>query len=198
MSDPQGPPRSTVEDTLGVGGPLHPVPASSGRRIGIAIPVPDPLGELLQRRRAESGDRLAWSVPTHVTLVPPVVVAEAHLPEVDAHLAGVAAGTEPFAIRLHGTGTFRPVSPVVYVRLTAGGAQVAGLEERVRSGVLGSPRRFPFHPHVTLAQDLADEALDAAEQALSGFEAAFDVDCLVLYRHDGDGVWRPVADYALG
>lgn len=167
-------------------------------RIGVAIPVPPPLGDLLQRRRAESGDRLAWSVPTHVTLVPPVVVADEHLPEVGAHLADVAASAEPFAIRLHGTGTFRPVSPVVYVRLAAGGAQVAGLEERVRRGPLGSPRRFPFHPHVTLAQDLGDEALDAAEQALSGFDAGFDVDCLVLYRHDGDGVWRPVAEYSLG
>ena len=167
-------------------------------RIGVAIPVPAPLGELLQRRRAESGDPLAWTVPTHVTLVPPVVVADEHLPQVHEHLAGVASCSAPFAIRLQGTGTFRPVSPVVFVRLAAGAAEVSRIEERVRAGVLAGERRFPFHPHVTLAQDVGDDALDRAVAALAHFEADFAVDRFLLYRHDADGVWRPETEYALG
>ncbi len=167
-------------------------------RIGVAIPVPSPTGELLQRCRADSGDVLAWSVPTHVTLVPPVAVADEHLPQVDAHLARVASCTRPFRIRLRGTGTFRPVSPVAYVRLVAGAAEVSRIEHHLRHGPLAGERRFPFHPHVTLAQGVGDEALDRAVAALAGFEAAFPVEGYLLYRHDGDGVWRAEAEYRLG
>lgn len=166
-------------------------------RIGVAIPVPAPLGEQLQRRRADTGDPLAWSVPTHVTLVPPVEVGEEAMPRVHEHLERAAAASGRFDIALRGTGTFRPVSPVVYVCLSEGAGQVALLEERVRSGVLAGQRRFPFHPHVTLAQDVGDDALDRAGEALAGFEARFTVACFTLYRHDGDGVWRPVAEYPL-
>lgn len=167
-------------------------------RIGVAIPVPAPLGEELQRCRAATGDPLAWSVPTHVTLVPPVAVAGAELPQVHGHLARAAGRVRPFAMALRGTGTFRPVSPVVYVALAGGAEQVAGLEARVRAGVLAGERRFPFHPHVTLAQGVDEAALDRALAGLADFEADVAVDCFTLYRHDGDGVWRPEADYRLG
>ncbi len=166
--------------------------------IGVAIPVPAPLGDQLQRRRAASGDPLAWSVPTHVTLVPPVVVGEGALPRVHDHLARAASSCAPFEIRLRGTDTFRPVSPVVFVRLAAGAREVARLEEHVRCGVLDSRRRFPFHPHVTLAQEVDDAALDRAHAELADFEAAFTVERFTLYRHDADGVWRVVEEYQLG
>jgi len=167
-------------------------------RIGVAIPLPGRLGETLQQRRAAAGDPLGETVPAHVTLVPPLEVEDHALPLVQAHLARVAADVRPFGIRLVGTGTFRPVSPVVYVRLAAGAEQVSALEEQVRTGVLGGERRFPFHPHVTLAQGVDDAALDRAADDLADFEAAFTVSGFVLYRHAEDGVWRAVAEYPLG
>ena len=169
-----------------------------GTRIGVAIPVPAPLCEELQRHRAASGDPLAWSVPPHVTLVPPLQVEDGVLDRVDQHLAGAAAASAAFEIALHGTDTFRPVSPVVFARLVQGAAEVARLERRVRSGVLGSPRRFPFHPHVTLAQAVEDEALDRVGAALADYEARFPASSIVLYRHEADGVWRHLVEYPLG
>ncbi len=169
-----------------------------GTRIGVAIPVPLPLCEVLQRQRAASGDPLAWSVPPHVTLVPPLRVADGDMDRVAEHLAAAAAASAVFEIALHSTGTFRPVSPVVFARLVSGAAEVVGLEQRVRAGVLGTPRRFPFHPHVTLAQDVDDAALDAAGAALADFRAQFTAASIVLYRHEADGVWRSLAEYPLG
>ena len=36
--------------------------------------------------------------------------------------------------------------------------------------------RFPYHPHVTVAQDVAPEALDKAYEDLADFSALFEVD----------------------
>lgn len=78
--------------------------------LGVSIAVPEPYGSLLQERRAGFGDPAAHGIPTHITLVPPTEVAEERLPEIEAHLAGVAACYQPFPVRLKGTGTFRPLS----------------------------------------------------------------------------------------
>lgn len=169
----------------------------AAERMAVAIPVPPPLEETLRHQRAESGDPLARSVPPHITLVPPLRVGDSDLDEVHRHLSAAAAATARFTIRLRGTDTFRPVSPVVFVPLVEGAPEVAQVEVRVRSGVLDGHRRFPFHPHVTLAQDVDDDSLDRAGAALADFDAVFTAACFVLYRRDGAGMWRPVHEYAL-
>ena len=50
--------------------------------------------------------------------------------------------------------------------------------------------RFPYHPHVTVAQDVAPEALDKAYEDLADFSAMFEVDAFTLFSHSGAG---PVA-----
>ncbi len=90
------------------------------RRIGVAVPVPEPYAEHLQRVRGELGDPLASFIPPHVTLVPPTTVAPEQLPEVESHLERIAAAHPPFELRLAGTDSFRPVSPVVFVTVAEG------------------------------------------------------------------------------
>ena len=43
------------------------------RTIGVAIPIPEPYGAELQRVRESYGDELARSIPTHITLLPPML-----------------------------------------------------------------------------------------------------------------------------
>lgn len=160
--------------------------------IGVAIPVPPPYADDLQRWRKEFGDPLACAIPAHVTLLPPSSVPVAALDDVRCHLARVAADHEPFDLRLRGTGTFRPVSPVVFVQIAEGVAQCEQLELGVRSGVLARPVSFYYHPHVTVAHHVDDEALDRAFNTLAGYEALFTVDAFSLYEHGEDGVWRAV------
>src|SRR5688572_12776575 len=85
--------------------------------IGVAIAIPEPWATELQDYRTSVGDTTAAHIPTHITLIPPAEVDEADLDAVADHLAGAAAAVEPFDIHLRGTGTFRPVSPVVFVTL---------------------------------------------------------------------------------
>lgn len=170
---------------------MHLPPCRAGEvRIGVALPVPEPYGLRLQSLRARVGDPVARRSPAHVTLLGPTVVPREALAEVMSHLEAAAGEHAPFVVRLAGAGTFRPVSPVVFAALEAGAEQCAALEASVRRGVLARPTRFAYHPHVTVAHELGEEALDAAAAGLEGFEATYVVASLALYTHEDDGVWH--------
>ncbi|MBD8078105.1 2'-5' RNA ligase family protein [Cellulosimicrobium arenosum] len=160
-------------------------------RIGIAIEVPEPYATELQAARARSGDPLAADIPPHVTLLGPTVLDPGELESAAAHLGSVAAGVAPFGIHLRGTATFRPVSPVVFVQVVEGLAECEHLESAVRTGPLAQDLRFNYHPHVTVAHEVDDEALDRAFVEMATYEARFEVTHLSLYEHGDDGVWRP-------
>ncbi|WP_333763630.1 2'-5' RNA ligase family protein [Streptomyces sp. IBSBF 2390] len=168
--------------------------------IGVSIAVPEPHGSLLQELRAGFGDAAAHGIPTHVTLLPPTEVDATALPAVDAHLTAVAAAGRPFPMRLSGTGTFRPLSPVVYVRIVQGAEDCTWLQQRVRdaSGPVARELQFPYHPHVTVAHGIDDAAMDRAFEELAGFEAEWPCTGFALYEQGADGVWRKLREYAFG
>lgn len=172
---------------------------SAQRTIGVAIAIPEPYGSELQSWREHFGDPLANSIPTHVTLLPPTAVSADALPAIEEHLRGVAESGTPFEILLRGTGTFRPASPVVFVMLAEGISGCEIVEGRVRSGPLAHRAlEFAYHPHVTVAHDLADEALSHAFDKLAQYEARFQAWGFSLYEHGLDGVWRPARDFSFG
>lgn len=166
-------------------------------RIGVSIPIPEPYAARLTRARVEAGDPLAHAVPPHITLVPPTDVHADELVRVEQQLAAVAATHPPFIVELSGTGSFRPVSPVVFVQLRAGTEECSRLQQEVNAGVLTQVLRFPYHPHVTIAHQLDEATLDRAESAMKAFDAVFPVVHFSLYFHGADGVWRDTADFAL-
>lgn len=166
--------------------------------IGVSIAVPDPAGTMLQDFRIALGDENARLIPTHITLVPPTEVGADDLPAIVEHLGTTAAEHQPFVVRLHGTGTFRPTSPVVFVGVIDGIAGCQQLASATRSGPLGIEVDFPYHPHVTIAHHLAENLLDRAFTELAGFEAAFTATEFWLYVHDADHGWRPDRSFALG
>lgn len=165
--------------------------------IGVSIAVPDPAGTWLQDFRVELGDATARQIPTHITLVPPTDVEPADLEAVTAHLVEAAASQQSFEVRLHGTGTFRPTSPVVFIGVIAGIAGCMDLAAATRSGPLGTDVGFPYHPHVTVAHHLGEEALDRAFTELAGYETTFEVSEFWLYVHDEDHGWQPTRAFAL-
>lgn len=168
------------------------------RTVGVSIPVPEPHGSLLQRCRAGFGDPAAYAIPSHVTLLPPTVTGDSGLPALARHLADVAEDGRAFPLRLSGTGTFRPLTPVVFVTLAEGAAECGALQERVRSGPVRRDLDFPYHPHVTVAHGIAPEALDRAQRELTGFSAAWTVTGFALYEQDAAGVWHTLRDFPFG
>jgi 2'-5' RNA ligase len=168
------------------------------RTIGVAIAVPEPWGEQLQEFRAALGDVTADGIPTHITLMPPVDVDLDDVPAIEQHLMQASALNTAFRIRLRGTGTFRPVSPVVFVMVAEGISGCEQLAFSVRRGPLDAELQFPYHPHVTIAHHLADDVLDKAFDELAEFQCEFTADRFSLYVHDKETGWVPTRDFVLG
>lgn len=165
---------------------------------GVAVTVPEPWGSNLQSARRSFGDPAASAIPPHVTLLPPTHLEGEHVERFVEHLAAVCALAQPFDMVLSGTGTFRPVSPVVFVHVSKGISACERLERAVRSGPVERTLDFPYHPHVTVAHHLDDPALDQAFEGLADFRATFRVDSIDLYEHEDDGVWRIARAFVLG
>jgi 2'-5' RNA ligase len=168
------------------------------RKIGVAIGIPEPYGAELQRWRERLGDPNAARIVPHITLLPPTVVGSGALPEIEEHLRRVAARFRSFQIRLRGSATFLPVSSVVFVPLVQGIAECEQIEAQVRSGPLTRPTEYSYHPHVTVAHDLPDDALYRAWTELTTFDASFEVWGFSLFEQGPDLHWRPQRDFSFG
>lgn len=166
--------------------------------VGIVIAVPDPWAVQLQQFRNNTGDIEAMTMSTHITLVPPLDVTEQQLPDVVGLLERTAANEPRFTITLDGTGSFRPVSDVVYVALSQGEAPCARLADALLRPPLDQARDFAYHPHVTVAQNVDQETLDDAERNLADFHCRFEVTKLNLYLQDVGQRWQRHSTYELG
>ncbi|MGX1544973.1 2'-5' RNA ligase family protein [Streptomyces adustus] len=168
--------------------------------IGVSIAVPEPHGSALQELRAGFGDAAAHAIPTHITLLPPTEIDGALVPAVEAYLVEVAGIGRAFPLRLSGTGTFRPLSPVVYMRIVAGAESCAWLQQQIRaaSGPVARELQFPYHPHVTVAHGIDDAAMDRAFDELADYEADWLCTGFALYEQGPDGVWRKLREFPFG
>lgn len=171
--------------------------AASGATIGVAMSIPPPWADILNAARASAGDPLAEYIPAHLTLLGPTEIDPAQFGAVEAHLAKVAMRHHAYTMHLSGTGTFRPVTEVVFVAVAAGVSECKRLAGAVRRGPLAGNPPYPYHPHVTIAHDVPTEALDRVYAELAGFDARFTVDHFTLYVHGEDGRWRPIKDFPL-
>lgn len=168
------------------------------RDIGVAIGLPEPYHSDLQSWRERLGDPNAVNVPPHITLIPPTPVGRDDLPGVIEHLRRVAEREQAFRVHLRGTGTFRPVSPVVFIALAQGISDCERVQSAVRTGPLTRSLAFPYHPHVTVAHDLPESALDNAFDKLADYEGEFDAWGFTLFERGTDGAWRPKLDFPFG
>ncbi len=165
--------------------------------IGVSLAVPEPWGTELQQYRIAAGDEAARHIPTHITLLPPHEVSATDVDSVVSHLDWVATQAEPFRVHLRGTGTFMPVSPVVFVGVVEGISQCEQLAAGVRQGPLVIERVFPYHPHVTVAHHLSEQKLEQAFTDLEDFDASFHVEEMWMYLHDNASGWQPTHAFSL-
>jgi 2'-5' RNA ligase len=168
------------------------------KMISVSIAIPAPFAGELQRLRASFGDPSARSIPTHVTLLSPTEIADADGPEIHEHLQRVADAQQPFTMLLRSTGTFRPVSPVVFVQVAGGISACERIEQAIRTGPLKRDVQFYYHPHVTVAHHVDDVQMDRAFNELASYECSFEVTAFDLFEHGSDLVWRPVSTFEFG
>ncbi|MCA0335706.1 MAG: 2'-5' RNA ligase family protein [Actinobacteria bacterium] len=165
--------------------------------LGVAITIPQPYADRLSAVRLTVGDPMAREIPPHVTLLPPTEVEDGQVADFCAHLERVAEEHTAFSMVLSGTASFRPISPVVFVQVSEGISSCEQLERAVRSGPVERRLEFNYHPHVTIAHHVDDDALDEAVSECADFRAAFEVTAFDLYEQGEDAVWRPQRPFSL-
>jgi 2'-5' RNA ligase len=165
--------------------------------LGIVVPVPEPWAQLLVDWRSKVGDPQASIVPPHVTLLPPTEVPVSRRPAIAAHLTAVARAHPPFDMHLSGTGTFQPVSDVVFVTVARGIGNCELLAGDVRRGPLERSLSYPYHPHVTVAHDVPPDMLDLAYSGLSDLSAEFRVSSITEFEQTDGGTWAVAREYPL-
>jgi 2'-5' RNA ligase len=186
-----------ADDTF-VHRPVGLVPPSTETCVlGVVVSVPEPWAELLVEWRGKCGDPQAALVPPHVTLLPPTEVPVAQRGAISDHLSRVARRHPPFDVHLAGTGTFRPISEVVFVAVARGIADCELIAGDVRSGPLHRELAFPYHPHVTVAHDVPGDMLDMAYAGLAEVHAEFRVDTFTEFEQLPDGAWAVSHEYRL-
>jgi len=154
--------------------------------LGVALDIPEPLATRLREARGCFEDEDAH-IPPHITLIPPLALDAAHLPKVRDHLAATIKPRRPFKVHLHSTGSFRPVSPTVFVRVEQGAPDCAALEADVRAGPLTYQAGFDFCPHVTLAHQVDEATLNRALTAMAAFDETFVAKKVDLWQLHLDG-----------
>ena len=177
------------------------VPRSGGRAetavLGVVVAIPEPWAQLLTDWRTKVGDAQAHLVPPHVTLLPPTEVPAADRTAIAGHLASVARAHPPFTMHLSGTGTFRPVSEVVFVAVARGIGDCELLANDVRRGPLARSLSYPYHPHVTVAHDVLPDMLELAYSGLADLSAEFEVGHFTEFEQTPSGVWAVAREYPL-
>jgi 8-oxo-dGTP pyrophosphatase MutT (NUDIX family)/2'-5' RNA ligase len=166
-------------------------------RLGVIARLPEPLGIHVQSWRRALGDPAAGRIAPHLTLAPPQTVAERELDRAVALVERAAAEAVPFLVELDGAATFLPDNPAAYLVVREGGPALQALEVALQASPLDR-RTHPFHPHVTVTQDLPPDRIEAAAAELGGFRAAFPVRDVALMGEERDRTWRPLATVPVG
>ncbi|HVW87102.1 MAG TPA: 2'-5' RNA ligase family protein [Bryobacteraceae bacterium] len=163
--------------------------------------IPDPLARFLDRLRL---DLTPDCKPrAHVTVLPPRPLSPtAHLKSTIEELAEECRISPPFEVVLGDVDIF-PVTNVIYVNLARGERELHALHENLNSGQLEYDGPFPYHPHITIAQDIApgqvQELAAIARERWASYDGprGFPVDCLSFVQNVAPGTWLDVASLPL-
>ena len=166
----------------------------------LVIYLPDPLGRFLDELRCEL---VPHDKPhAHVSVLPPRPIAVDPLIAAE-QVRSLTESWSPFEIELTSIEIF-PVTNVIYLELGAGAAELRQLHAAMNSGPLNFDEPFVYHPHVTLAQELAGPDVPAAHdtarrrwQNYAGTRS-FRAERAVFVQNSLHNHWVDLAEFGLG
>ena len=177
------------------------VPAEERLNVfALVIYIPDPLGRFLDDLRRELAP--ASNPHAHVSVLPPRPLA------VDWQAASgqARALTErwaPFEIELTGLRIF-PVTNVIYLEIGAGAEDLRRMHAAMNAGALEFEEPFPYHPHITLAQEIPHQEVrsiyELAQRRWREYRGSgvFRAERTVFVQNTQDNGWLDLAEYSLG
>jgi 2'-5' RNA ligase len=175
----------------------------AGERLNVfalVIYIPDPLGRFLDDLRRELAPH---SNPhAHVSVLPPRPVA-GEWQAAAGQARALTQGWAPFEIELAGLQIF-PVTNVIYLEIGAGTADLRRMHAAMNTGALEFQEPFPYHPHITLAQEIPHQEVEAihelAQRRWKEYRGSsvFRAERTVFVQNTLDNCWIDLAEYSLG
>jgi 2'-5' RNA ligase len=161
--------------------------------------LPDPLAGFLDRLRADLVQEC--HAKAHVTVLPPRPLG-CRSEEAWEQLRTSLQDVQPFRVELSEIEIF-PVTQVIYLSIGPGHAELERLHRKLNSGLLEFAEPFSYHPHITLAQDLAPASVPGtaaiAARRWSEFqhERSFTVDLVTFVQNTLENYWTDLEGCAL-
>jgi 2'-5' RNA ligase len=161
--------------------------------------VPQPLAGFIERIRHEI--QPGCTTRSHLTFLPPRTL-DIPLDQIRSQLEIGLRNQPPFRVELRDVGVF-PISQAVHLTIGAGWAEIIKSHQALHFGDLCCQETFEYHPHVTLAQDLAPEkAVAVAELAKRRWQEYsgnrdFVVDQLTLVQNKLEKGWTNLGEFTL-
>ena len=182
------------------GAPLGPPLRERLNLFALVSYVPDPLGRFLDDLRREL---VPHDNPrAHVSILPPRPLMVDWL-VASREVRALTDLATPFDIELLEVKVF-PVTDVIYLELGSGASELRSLHNAMCQGALEFREPFSYHPHLTLAQEIAPQDVEAtratAVRRWHEYRGArrFRVERVVLVQNTLNGCWIDLAEYSLG
>lgn len=161
--------------------------------------IPGPLGKFLDDLRRELVP--GYEPNAHVTLMPPRRIAG--MPsEAMRQIGDYLSVVPPFDL-VSGAVAMFPKTDVIYIEICSGRRMLEDLHRGLNQGVLAFEEPFPYHPHITLAQELPPErvagVLDVARRRWAAFteDRSFRVNELTFVQGSECKRWHDLATVRL-
>jgi 2'-5' RNA ligase len=161
--------------------------------------IPEPLGSFLSDLRTELVPHCR--LQSHVTLLTPRPLANPTWALID-ELRRETARLDSFEVELCQLEIF-PVTNVIYLSIGKGRDEIVRMHDALARDMFDYNEPFPFHPHITLAQEIPEDAInDVFTRACARWEAwdrprSFPVDELVFVRNVNMRGWEDLSSHPL-
>jgi len=165
----------------------------------LVIYIPDPLGRFLDDLRRELVPHC--NAHAHVSVLPPRALTADPASALEQARGRIGAWS-PFQVELTDIQTFR-VTEVLYLDVGAGAGELRRMHAAMSGGELAFAEPFPYHPHVTLAQEVPHEDVAALGEAARrrwreyGGARSFRAERAMFVQNTGDHAWIDLAELAL-
>jgi len=161
--------------------------------------LPEPLSGFVGQLRRELDPQSR--ARAHITLLPPRPLSCS--PDVAlAQIRSALLNFQPFIVEFGDVHFFQKTN-VVYLSILRGYNELDLLHQILNCGPAGCDEKYPYHPHLTLAQQIDSGAMAAAGELVSrrwrGFpnSRSFSVYVITFVQNTSDNVWMDLADIPL-
>jgi 2'-5' RNA ligase len=155
----------------------------------------DPLAEFLNRLRCDLVPECV--AKAHVTVLPPRPLKSSP-EEAWQEIQQCLHDFQPFRVELGDIALF-PGFQAVYLSITTGYQELERMHAALNTGSLAHEEPFPYHPHLTLAQELPPQELAAAMELAAGrwrefpHPRRFTVEKLTFVQNTLENRWTDLA-----